>query len=1082
MSAPSPPDSVAALQAAIAALQAQRALLGDEVLALALEPLRERLAQLQRPQRPQRPAFERRLMTVLFADVVGSTALVQRLDAEESLEILGGLIERLAQLVAAHGGRVLQFAGDGFKAVFGSGQAREDDAERALNAGLAMLQAGREYAAALRARRGVDDLPLRIGAHTGLVAIGAGYEADRTAVGATVHIAARMEQSAPPWTMRISHETASHLRGRFELQEQPPAVLKGLDTPLRSYLVAGLHKDGRAPATRRAPGLQLLLIAREAELQRLAAVVARATASGRAQALTLVGDAGLGKSRLLAELAATLPAGRLLRAQAQPGGGLRPWGLLRQLLTRELAIADSAPAARARCRLVAGLRRIFGAAAVADAHRLGQLIGMDFEASPHLAGLDPRALRDAAFAACLRLLRRLALRAGEPPVLLVEDLHWADAGSLALLRHLVEAGAPCAIVASARPTPADEPAAVVGEVLALQPLAAAQAQAMGRALLGRVAGLPQALLDRIVGQAEGNPYYLQEIVRCLLDAGVVDAGTEPWTLHEERLDRLELPSTLVGLLQARLDALPAHARACAQQASVVGHLFWDAALAAVDAAACRVLPLLDRQRMAYPQPASRIAGAQQWCFDHHLLHEVVYGTVTQSQRRAGHAAVARWLQQHTRDAEFLALTAEHAERAGDKALAIDCYDRAAGAAARRHAVDAARRGLRRAVDLLGDDDPARSHALLTRLENLADTVGDRDGQGALMDEMAALLERHPDDARQAGLLYGRALFEDRLTHHAQAAALARQAQALAERCGHWQVAAEAQGLQVWLALAAGELAAARRCSDAALATVKRADPPLTASQAKLEVLAAMVAQREGRMDEARASLRAALALATQIAEYRLMLGCYDNLAAIELDCRAWDEARAWIDAMVQLAQTSGARPRLAHALVHRAELALALGDDGAALQACRESIEITRANGDQRNLGAALARTGSALARHDEAAAVQALDEAQAVFSAIGAAGDAALQAAHAAGCLWRLGRRAEAAQRADQAAEGLRQHPASALGGSAVRARWALAQVLQALGDARADALLQALHDELQADDGADPVLRAAVAQARGA
>jgi class 3 adenylate cyclase len=223
-----------ALQAAIAVLEQQRAVIGDELVDKALAPLREQLAAAARPA-----DLERRLVTVLFADIVGSTAIVQKLDEEDALDVMGGALEQLATIVQAHGGHVLRFTGDGFKAAFGDAQAREDDAARALLAGLAMLRSSQAYAAQMLRRFGIADFALRIGAHTGLVAVGAGFEDGRTAVGAAVHIAARMEQSAPVGGLRISHETFNHVRGLFNVDAQPPIEVKGVDEPLRTSLVLG---------------------------------------------------------------------------------------------------------------------------------------------------------------------------------------------------------------------------------------------------------------------------------------------------------------------------------------------------------------------------------------------------------------------------------------------------------------------------------------------------------------------------------------------------------------------------------------------------------------------------------------------------------------------------------------------------------------------------------------------------------------------------------------------------------------------------------------------------------------------------
>ena len=195
-------QAVEDLRAAIAALESQRATLGDAVLEMATAPLRTRLAALLRPA-----GLKHRLVTVLFADVVGSTALANGMDAEDTLGLLSAALRRMAAIVEAHKGRVLRFTGDGVKAAFGMDVAREDDAERAVCAGMAILAAGCEQAEVAQRLHGVTDFAVRVGVHTGDVALGAGVEADNTTMGAAVNIAAPMEQSAPSGALRISHDT-----------------------------------------------------------------------------------------------------------------------------------------------------------------------------------------------------------------------------------------------------------------------------------------------------------------------------------------------------------------------------------------------------------------------------------------------------------------------------------------------------------------------------------------------------------------------------------------------------------------------------------------------------------------------------------------------------------------------------------------------------------------------------------------------------------------------------------------------------------------------------------------------------------
>lgn len=1059
---------IESLRAAIAALEGQRATLGNAVLELATAPLRRRLASLLRPA-----GLQRRQLTVLFADVVGSTAMAQGLDAEDTLQLLSGTLQRMAALVETHRGRVLRFTGDGVKAAFGMDEAREDDAERAVRAGLAILAAGREQAEAARRLPGAPDFAVRVGVHTGDVALGAGVEADNTAMGAAVNIAARMEQSAPPGALRISHDTWSQVRGRFEMEAQPPLQVKGVEAPMLTYLVRAALDRNAAIVERGLQGLSTPLVGRCAELQHLREAVTRARQTRQLQALTLVGDAGLGKSRLLREFAAGLSACRVLTLRSQPDAALRPWGLLRGLLATQFGVADTDSAEVARRKVVEGLAPWFDARGERQAQLIGQLSGLDFSNSPHVRGLDPRSLRDQAFAALRSYLQALAARGDTLPVLIVEDLHWADDGSLDLLEHLVDHAAelPLALVMTGRPallTRRPEWGRPATTVL-LSPLPAAQSDELAQALLQRLDVVPAKLSEMVVGQAEGNPYYMEELVRRLIDDGVIVVGEPHWTVLEDRLDQARLPGTLVGLLQARLDALPDDERHAARLASVVGHVFWDDAVQAVDRDAPRALPALQRAAFVRAHQSSDFEGTAERQFDHHLLHQVTYDTLLKAERRLGHGAVARWLTARTqgRGAEFLAMTGEHAERAGETALAIDCFDRAAREAFKRFANTAAVAWLRRALDLLGESEPVRRCGLLHRVYDIADSVGDRSAQDAALQEAAAVLERHPDDACQAELWFRMALLADRRADTATSERLSNEAAALAERCGAAMWAALARANLAYLHFARQDYAAADAHLVIALrwaATIEAA-ADRAETEAKLLIVSAMVARECCRFDEARTTFLAMLERGEALGAQRLQFGALDNLAILAATLGRWQESVEWAERMRALADSIGALPRAAHADQHLALAAEALGDHETAMRRQLLGLDVTRANGDRTHEVAALQRMGVLHRdRGNVSTAVEWLAQAQSLYQTLEDAVGECVAAAHAAVCLARLGQAAEARSTVDALLNRLHRELAECPAHETIELRWTCQQVLDAAGDARAATLLEQLFADVQA------------------
>lgn len=1058
---------IEALRAAMAALEGQRMTLGDEVLALALAPLQERLAALQRPA-----GLRHRQVAVLFVDVVGSTAMAQALDAEDALDVLGGALRRMADIVQAYQGRVLRFTGDGVKAAFGMDEAREDDAERAVRAGLAMLAAGREHAERARRLHRVEDFAVRVGVHSGDVALGAGVEADNTAMGAAVNIAARMEQSAPAGALRISHDTWNLVRGMFDVEPQPPLQIKGLDAPMKTYLVHAARDRSVASIERGLQGLNTPMVGRQAELQRLQDTVARARQTRQLQALTLLGDAGLGKSRLLRELLARQDDCRVLAVRSQPDGLLRPWGLLRGLLATQFGVADTDSADVARRKVVHGLGPWFEERGERQAQLIGQLAGLDFGDS--LRGLDPRSLRDQAFAALRGYLQRLAAPGAPLPLLLVEDLHWADDGSLDLLQHLQAhaAGLPLALIMTSRPTlgtrrPDWGPPETL---LPLRPLAAAQGDELAQALLQRLDVVPPRLSALIVGQAEGNPYYMEELVRRLIDDGVIDTGGPRWSVHEERLQDLRLPGTLVGLLQARLDALPAAERQAARLASVIGPVFWDDALQALDADAPRALPALQRAAFVRTNATSDFEGTVERQFDHHLLHQVTYDTLLKAERRLGHGAAARWLSERTqgRGAEFLAMTGEHAERAGETALAIDCFDQAAAESHKRFANTAAIAWMRRCLDLLGASQPARRLELLSRLHDMADIVGDRATQDAVNQETASLLERHPDDALQARLYFDMALVADRRSDSVASERLARQAFELAERSGAARWAAMAQGQLTWLHLAGQDYPGAVAHVETALSWARRIEVERTRieTEGQLLTLSGMISMQLGRLDEARGTLVEVLSRGEILGAQRLQFGALNNLAECAARLGRWDEAADWAERMRALAHTFASPPLTAIAARGLGQAAAARDDPETALRCFEESVVILRHIGDRRELAISLRfLAGVHLAQRDAGAARACCAEAQALHRALDEPWEGCAIDALAALCELRLGRRDAALAAVNALLERLLDGDlAECPAHETIELRWPCQQVLEALADTRAAAMLEQLVADVRA------------------
>ena len=405
-------------------------------------------------------------VSVLFADVVGSTMLSERLDPEDIHVVMDGALERFSAAVRTHQGAVLQYAGDSMLAVFGAQEAHEDDAERAVRSGLAIVQEARIQAAQVHARHGFEGFDVRVGINTGAVLLGGGVDAEGTIRGISVNIAARMEQTAPAGGLRISHDTYRHVRGLFELEEQPPIQVKGISEPIRNYLVQRAKPRAFRVASRGVEGVESRMVGRDRELAELQqAFKALYDPTPELRAITIVADAGLGKSCLLYEFenwaAARSEAFCLFRGRAQPLSQNQPYGLLRDILVSRYEIADSDSVEVARQKITEGIGSLFvsddGAdMAEAQAHLLGHLIGIDFSDSRNLKGIleDGKQIRNRGFHAAAQMFRRISQQTGTPIVLLLDDLHWADDGSLDFVEQLVEVNrdVPMVVLGLARPS------------------------------------------------------------------------------------------------------------------------------------------------------------------------------------------------------------------------------------------------------------------------------------------------------------------------------------------------------------------------------------------------------------------------------------------------------------------------------------------------------------------------------------------------------------------------------------------------------------------------------------------------------
>lgn len=767
------------IEQAIAALEDQRAALGDPVVEAALAPLRARLDELQ-----ARPAGEqRKLVSILFADLVGFTALSETRDPEEIREVLRAYFDRWSAQIKDHGGVVEKFIGDAVMAVFGLAQAQEDDPERALRAALAMQRSLKELNKSLERTHDLQ-LTMRVGVHTGQVLVSTLAERpgqDFVVVGDSVNLASRLQSSAPPGGLIISEATYRLVRGIFEVQPQEPLKVKGIREPLQTYLVTGEKPRAFRTEQRGLEGIATRMVGREAEFRRLQDAFYEAVEYRERQMVLLIGNAGVGKSRLIYEFdqwLETVPEQAIyLKGRASSAMTKTPHALLRDMFSWRFEIHDSDPPELLRDRLEQGVRAVLGERSdwQRRSHYLGRLIGFEFE-SPHLPAEkgDARSLHDQAVLYLRDYFKSLTRQA--PLVILLEDLHWADESSLNLLSQLESAldKHPVLLVCSARPTLFERrPHWGEGQPyltrLDLRGLSRRDSRRLVAEILQKVEAIPEQLEELLIANAEGNPFYLEELVKMLIEVGVIAKGEDRWQVDVSRLSSASIPTTLVGVLQSRLDRLAVEERLCLQRAAVVGRVFWDNAVAYLAKQPYEqterredeeILESLRRREMVYRREASAFADTDEFFFRHAMLRDVTYESVLKAHRRTYHARTARWLEAVTegtgRGGEYAALIGEHHDRAGEQDLAARWYRRAGEQAAARYANAEAVRFFSRALELTPEDELIERYDLLSSREAVNDLLGERQAQEQDLQVLEELIERLGDENRRTEVTLRRA--------------------------------------------------------------------------------------------------------------------------------------------------------------------------------------------------------------------------------------------------------------------------------------------------------------------------------------
>jgi class 3 adenylate cyclase len=623
---------------------------------------------------------ERRLATVLFADVQGFTALSEQLDFETVSDMIKDISKRLDKAIEAHNGYIDKHLGDGVMGVWGAPFAGDNDAEQAVASGLEMIRALSDFCKKTTIP-GAKALKLRVGINSGLVFAGyIGTRNEYTVIGDTVNLASRLEQIAEPEMVVIGENTLRMVRGNFRVRRLEPTRVKGKTELVQPYAVEGrLTTPGRTQY-QSADSLVTNMVGRNDDIQKLLTFYTQTFESTRAAMIMLSGDVGIGKSRLLMEFGNRIEENgekvNILSTRGLSQTSRIPFYLWRVMLRNRFGVRDEDPSQTATEKWSRGVESVWEPGEektkLEATTILGAMIGVSADGNN---GSQERLQR--AFFLTRELLRRISSR--KQLVLFFDDLQWADRESLQLLANLLSDQAsplPMLVVGTARSEfLKNQPQwHNLSRVIVLNPLPL-EAEVVAGAYPD-MQDLPKQVLQEIATRAEGNPYFMEEIVKNLVKAGLLQPGQDPQEIQKKLM--LQIPESLRATLQARMDNLSREARTVALLASVVGRIFWVGAL--LTAARSKPLPgatpmfsvpeavvdrfiqdglrQLVRAELAFPRSGSKFSDDQEYIFKNSYLRDVAYSLIPNRNRVQYHKAIAEWMRAKS-DPVYQAMAAEH---------------------------------------------------------------------------------------------------------------------------------------------------------------------------------------------------------------------------------------------------------------------------------------------------------------------------------------------------------------------------------------------------------------------------------------
>lgn len=952
------------LEEALAILESQREVLGEKLLKSASARLQARLDTLRAQQSLDR---KRRLITILAMRINHIN------DAAE--ETATGWWQQANQIALTWGGHIEQKHNDTMIISWGIDDIRDDNVERAIRAGLELRRAaGTFFNAVVEGKAEKMSYAYQAGIYTGEVIVGLDVsDHDSNLLVENYNIARHLLENAPINNLIISDTSYRLVQGVFMIYKINPISIPGIPEDLTAFVVLSAKPRPFRIPTRGVEGIMTKTVGQSEQLEHLMAAWLDVVNNRHARCVTIIGEAGVGKSRLMDDMRSQLEYRgepfRYFEGRSTPQSATIPFALVRDILSNRFQIYASDTPAVIHEKFVAGICEFADEGGIEKAHIIGELIGFNFSTSPYISGIhhDSSQIHQRAQQYLIDFFTTVSNQ--RVTAMFIDNIHWADSSSLDLLQNLANGlrNQPFMMIVMARPGLFNWYPGWGGKIpnhqfLNLAPLTLEESRELTADILQKMEFVPQVLSESIVKGSGGNPYYIEETFKLLVDDGVIVPDEPYWQLIPEKLVTCRIPMTIDEAVLARIEKQSRAELEILYAASVVGRTFWDDMVAFMlngeRALTNANLLALQKKELLFRKPVSTFGDTEEYIFKHHVMHQITYASVPPDLRRKYHARAAEWLQSHSGAflTEKAAWIAYHLDKAGDKEQAASYYLRAGLDAAHHYANRDAVYLLTRALELTNENNDVDRFKALQAIIRLQTVLKEYDQQPANLKLIMQLAKSIGDDLHMAQAHYLQASHEDAVGKYAEAIENCRAAIKYLSTISPGRLKADAHFLAGSILVKQDDLAGGRNEFLAALKTARA----LGLSQMVGTCLSSLgnICWNESKFDEAVDLHKQALHQYEEIIDLRGAAYAHLCIGVVHNSDLKFAYSEQHFQQSLEISQRIGERLGVARALNNWGDLYSARGDYEDAIRSMTQALAIFHEVDNPNGINASLANLG----------------------------------------------------------------------------------------------------------------------------